>query len=134
METPNNNPSSQKPRLHPLMATAAISVIVLAAVGVTALVMNHSDAQPSPYGPPTAAETAPAPQPLAAQPTASEPAPVVAAPPSLSVHLGVPVFLHFAEQPSPSTRLPSSHCSPSDAWTTPSPQRGPSVQVLVHFP
>ena len=66
----NNTPSSQRPRLHPLIATAAISVIVLAAVGVTAMVMNRSDAQPSPYeAPATAAVSAPA-----------EPAPVPAAP------------------------------------------------------
>lgn len=76
METPNA--SSPKQRLHPLIATAAISVIVLAAVGVTALVMNHSQAQPSPYGPPAVA-TAPAPQQLVA-PTPAEPAPAPVAP------------------------------------------------------
>ena len=78
METPNTL-SPQKQRLHPLMATAAISVIVLAAVGVTALVMNHSEAQPSPYGAPTAAATAAQQQQLAARP-AAEPAPVAVAP------------------------------------------------------
>ncbi len=46
MDTGNN---PQRPRLHPLVATAAIAVIVLAAVGVTTMVMNRSDATPSPY-------------------------------------------------------------------------------------
>ena len=59
-------PSGQRPRLHPLVATAAISVIVLAAVGVTALVMNRSDATVSPYGAPVA--TAPVEAPPAAAP------------------------------------------------------------------
>ena len=72
----NTQQSSQKPRLHPLVATAAISVIVLAAVGVTALVMNHSDAQPSPYGPPAVAEAPAAQQPV----KAVEAAPVATAP------------------------------------------------------
>lgn len=44
--------SPRRAYLHPLVATAAISVIVLSAVGVTALVMNRSDATPSPYDAP----------------------------------------------------------------------------------
>ena len=69
---PSNTPSSPRPRLHPLIATAAVSVIVLAAVGVTALVMNRSDATPSPYDAPAQAALA--------EPAKAEPAPVVAAP------------------------------------------------------
>jgi outer membrane lipoprotein SlyB len=78
----NSPQSSQKPRLHPLVATAAVSVIVLAAVGVTALVMNRSDAQPSPYGPPAVAgapaaqqPVTPAPQLASNTPAAPNPAP-----------------------------------------------------------
>lgn len=64
---PSDN-ASPRPRLHPLVATAAISVIVLAAVGVTAFVMNRSDATPSPYGTPVATTGAAA-QPAAPAPT-----------------------------------------------------------------
>ena len=77
-------PSTQRPRLHPLIATAAISVIVLAAAGVTALVMNRSDATPSPYAAPVAsapAEPLPAPgAPPVAEPQApvAKPAPRIA--------------------------------------------------------
>jgi len=78
METPNT-PSPQKARLHPLVATAAISVIVLSAVGVTALVMNHSQAQPSSYAAPTVAEVA-APQQLVAQSVPTPPATMTVAP------------------------------------------------------
>jgi outer membrane lipoprotein SlyB len=91
MEQPN---TPARPRLHPLVATAAISVIVLSAVGVTALVMNHSSAQSSPYDapPPTAAYSAPAPIAPPAQASsqvsqpvsqaAPEPAPLVATAPT----------------------------------------------------
>ncbi len=72
---PSNN-SNQRPRLHPLVATAAISVIVLAAVGVTALVMNRSDATQSPYDARVAATTPAEPAKLAA----AEPAPRVVTP------------------------------------------------------
>ena len=78
-------PSSQRPRLHPLVATAAISVIVLSAVGITAFVMNRSDATPSPYdAPPAVAAAAPAtalpPAPAPQQLANSAPAPRTSAP------------------------------------------------------
>lgn len=52
--THNQAPGSQQPkapgpRLHPLMAAAAISVIVLAGVGITVLLINHSGATLSPH-------------------------------------------------------------------------------------
>lgn len=75
---PSANAPSSRPRLHPLVATAAISIIVLAAVGVTVLVMNHSGATSSPYDAPVAT-TAPAAQAVAAPPPIV--APVVPAPP-----------------------------------------------------
>ncbi len=48
MESPNNS-SPQRPKLHPLVATAAGAVILLSVVGIGALVMNHSNATTSPY-------------------------------------------------------------------------------------
>ncbi len=57
MDNPNQS-TPQRPRLHPLVATAAIAVIVLSVAGVTALVMNRSNAQTSPYDVPPVA-TAP---------------------------------------------------------------------------
>ena len=78
---PTNNP--QRQHLHPLVATAAISMIVLAAVGVTALVMNHSDAQPSPYAAPAVA---------AVQPAAPEPKPIAAAPKIASTNPSPPNY------------------------------------------
>ncbi len=68
-------PTPQRPKLHPLVATAAISVIALSAVGIGAFVMNRSNATPSPYdaAPPVAQSQAAgsmAPAPHAAQPTA----------------------------------------------------------------
>ncbi len=59
MESPNNsspNSSPQRPRLHPLVATAAGAVILLSVVGIGALVMNHSNATPSPYDAPVASQ------------------------------------------------------------------------------
>lgn len=51
MESSNHSPP-QRPRLHPLVATAAASVIALSVVGIGVLVMNHSNATPSPYDAP----------------------------------------------------------------------------------
>lgn len=83
--------SNARPRIHPLVATAAISVIVLCAVGVTALVMNRSSATPSPYD---------APAPVASAVVAPvEPAPPkVSAPPAPRVATAAPI-----EAPPPST-------------------------------
>ena len=88
MESPNQSPNNsspnssvQRPRLHPLVATAAGAVILLSAVGIGALVMNHSSATPSPYDAPTAAQaplarTQPQPQQTAPeQPASIAPAP-----------------------------------------------------------
>ncbi len=72
----SNNTDGQRPRLHPLVATAAVAVIVLSAVGVTALVMNHSSATPNPYDTPV--------------PTASTSASPSAAAPADSAPPGVP--------------------------------------------
>lgn len=81
MESPNN-PSPRRPRLHPLVATAAASVIVLSVVGIGVLVMNHSNATPSPYdapgSQPQAASGQPAPkvvQPVPAHVASSTPTP-----------------------------------------------------------
>jgi outer membrane lipoprotein SlyB len=84
MDNPNAS-TPQRARLHPLVATAAVAVIVLSAVGVTALVMNHSNATPSPYdAPPVAQGTAPEQQPEAARvasaPAVAAPAPQSSAP------------------------------------------------------
>ena len=59
MESSNNsspNSSSQRPSLHPLVATAAGAVILLSVVGIGAMVMNHSNATPSPYDAPVATQ------------------------------------------------------------------------------
>lgn len=86
MEPSSSTP--QRARLHPLVATAAISVIVLSAVGITALVMNRSSATSSPYDVPAptvaADQTRPvAPQALVAtEPPAPEPAQRVAVAPA----------------------------------------------------
>ncbi len=81
MESPNNS-SPQRPKLHPLMATAAGAVILLSVVGIGTLVMNHSSATPSPYDVPVATQAPPAqPQPAAPQhvaPKVAQPAPHVA--------------------------------------------------------
>ncbi len=70
MYSPNES-SPQRPRLHPLVATAAGAVILLSVVGIGALVMNHSNATPSPYGAPIASQTPPAqPSQAAAEPIA----------------------------------------------------------------
>ena len=47
MESPNTNPAP-RPKLHPLVAAAAVSIIALSGVGIAAMVMNHSNATPSP--------------------------------------------------------------------------------------
>ena len=73
----------QRPRLHPLVATASIAVIVLATVGVTAIVMNRSDATPSPYAaaPLASAPVEPIATPKAVEPEARpEPVPVAPRP------------------------------------------------------
>ena len=73
--------SNARPRIHPLVATAAISVIVLSAVGITAFVMNRSSATPSPYDAPVASAPAPVdqtPQKIAAPATVPAPAPSIA--------------------------------------------------------
>jgi outer membrane lipoprotein SlyB len=81
MYQPENTPS--RPRLHPLVATAAIAVIVLSAVGVTALVMNRSSAQTSPYdAPPPVAAAAPQSEPAPAPVNASTSSPYAAQGPS----------------------------------------------------
>ncbi len=72
-------PSNGRSRIHPLVATAAISVIVLSAVGVTALVMNRSDATPSPYDAPVASASAPSGQPAVAAQKTTASAPLIAA-------------------------------------------------------
>ena len=59
MYSPNNDSGdARRPRLHPLIATAAVAVIVLSAVGVTAMVMNHSSATTNPYDAPAPAVAA----------------------------------------------------------------------------
>ncbi len=64
MDSPNDINENRRPRLHPLVATAAVAVIVLSAVGVTALVMNHSGATTNPYdAPATSASAAAQPKP-----------------------------------------------------------------------
>lgn len=85
-----DNPGSptRRARLHPLVATAAIAVIVLSAVGVTTLVMNRSSATPSPYDAPapvatTVSQPAPETPPPAAATVAT--APVPSTPPSPTV-------------------------------------------------
>ncbi len=86
---PTNTPTTgttTRPRLHPLVATAAIAVIVLSAVGVTAFVTSRSNATPSPYDAPPPAALANAATPAAAQPaTAVAPSPAPLAPTSTSV-------------------------------------------------
>ncbi len=82
MESPNNS-SPQRPKLHPLVATAAGAVILLSVVGIGALVMNHSNATTSPYDAPVTAQTERTqPQQAAAQqqaaPKVAQPAPHVA--------------------------------------------------------
>lgn len=47
MESPNPN-SAQRAKLHPLVVAAAVSIIALSGVGIAAMVMNHSNATPSP--------------------------------------------------------------------------------------
>lgn len=75
MDSQNNG--SQRPRLHPLVASAAIAVIVLSAVGITAFVMNRSSATPSPYDAPAVAAAsstaAPVSEPAPANPAPSRP-------------------------------------------------------------
>jgi outer membrane lipoprotein SlyB len=78
MDSQNNG--SQRPRLHPLVAAAAVAVIALSAVGITAFVMNRSSATPSPYD---AAPVAAAP---AATAPANEPPPRIASAPSKPVY------------------------------------------------
>ena len=78
MDSQNNG--SQRPRLHPLVASAAIAVIALSAVGITAFVMNRSSATPSPYD---AAPVAAAPN---TPPPVSEAAPRIATAPSRPVY------------------------------------------------
>lgn len=51
---PTNPATPLRPSLHPLVATAAVSVILLSIVGVALLVMNRSNATPSPDGAPVA--------------------------------------------------------------------------------
>ena len=80
MESPNNsspNSSPQRPRLHPLVATAAGAIILLSVVGIGALVMNHSNATPSPYDA-TVATQAPRAQPQ--QAASEQAAPRIAQP------------------------------------------------------
>jgi len=76
-----DNPSPQRARLHPLVATAAVALILLSVVGIGAVVMDRSNAQSSPYDAPAAVAQTPAndakPAPVAA---ASGPARVAAAP------------------------------------------------------
>ena len=72
--------SNARPFLHPLIATAAISVIVLSAVGITAMVMNRSSATPSPY----AAPVVTAPMAVEAAPANIVEAPVVVSAPRLA--------------------------------------------------
>ena len=64
---------SQRPKLHPLVATAAGAVILLSVVGIGTVVMNRSSASPSPDdAPPIAQSRAPA--------TSAEPARATTAP------------------------------------------------------
>lgn len=55
-----DNPSPQRSKLHPLVATAAVAVILLAVVGIGAVVMDRSSAQTSPYDAPAAVAQSPA--------------------------------------------------------------------------
>lgn len=93
MEAPNPGSGSSRPKLHPLIATAAVAVILFAVVGIGAMVMDRSRAEPSPNTPLAAAQTEQAP-PVNESQTAAEaarpapaPAPtrVAAAPPVSSV-------------------------------------------------
>lgn len=79
MESPNHT-LPQRPRLHPLVATAAASVIVLSVVGIGVLVMNHSNATPSPYDAP-ATQSRAASEPSASKPIAAPPARLASATP-----------------------------------------------------
>lgn len=65
MEHTNNNTAPNTARLHPLVAAAAVSLIVVSAFGVAALtgVLPKSDASPAPHSvlAPSSAATTPAP-------------------------------------------------------------------------
>ncbi len=107
---PSSNP---RPRIHPLVATAAISVIVLSAVGVTALVMNRSSATPSPYDAPVATTAAPveqvpqkvvappAPAPVPRVATAPQAAPIEAPTPSTPNYGTAPATPVYDGPPAP---------------------------------
>ena len=95
--------TTERARLHPLVATAAIAVIVLAAVGVTALVMNRSNATTSPYdAAPAQAAVAPPDGRIAAPPAAL----ASTAPTSANIPQ-TPAYEQPARAPEPAYRAPA---------------------------
>ena len=88
-----DNPSPQRARLHPLVATAAVALILLSVVGIGAVVMDRSNAQSSPYDAPATVAQTPA--------DAAKPAPV-------------------AEAPSTPARVATATNTPAPALSTPS--------------
>ena len=117
MESPNN---SSRPKLHPLVATAAVSIILLSAVGIGAMVMSHSNATPSPYDAPTISQA-----PLAQTPTQPTAAAETAAPKALP-------------RPSQPTRLaaaaPTVHRPTTPSYGAPSTPYGTSATPAYERP
>ena len=105
MESPNNS-SPQRPKLHPLMATAAGAVILLSVVGIGALVMNHSNATTSAYDAPVATQAQ-----RAQQAATERVAPRVSQPEPARVAASTPTY-HRPSAPSPSTPSYSSNSAP----------------------
>lgn len=136
MESPNNsspnsssNSAPARPKLHPLVATAAGAVILLSVVGIGALVMNHSNATPSPYDAPVALQAQPAPtQPQATTP--EQPAPRAASeqPAPARVASSTPTYHR------PNTQPNSSSGSSPSAPSYGAPASGPYTPVYNNPP
>ena len=105
-----SNSSGPRQRLHPLVATAAIAVIVLSAVGVTALVMNRSSATPSPYDAPAVAA---APTAVAPEPVRNDPLPASTVPERVAA--AAPAMTHRPATPDYGQRAPESQAPRYDA-------------------